>query len=166
MQNDSVRAFINGVVTPSESWWHANEAVWDAYMSYSKSVGVSGVAGGVNSLMKYLHHQLDFEIGDVRKTIGDEQIRGKTGLYVQGAPGIHLPSGVYFGRTHDGQPVLEIVDVDEAVMVTEECPVCGEQHRHGREPLLLGGKVEFSHRVAHCPTPDRPRGYFLTRGDE
>lgn len=172
MENDTVRAFINGRVEQSSSWWHSNGAIWNAYFSHCEEHGATGVVGGANALIKYLNSQLDFPITDARKVVGGERQYGKTGLYVEGAPGILLEDwrgnevGVYFERTHDGLPVLEVVDVEEYRMMTEPCPACGEQHTHGREPPLLDGEIEFSHRASHCPTDTRPSGYYLAVAED
>lgn len=166
MDDDTVKAFINWGIEPSDRWWHSNRAIWEAYLGRCEAHGMVAV-GGANALMKYLASQLEFELQGVRKTVAGEQVRGKAGLYVEGAPGVLLESwrgeevGVYFERTHGGQPVLEIVEVDGYEMTTEPCPACGEQHTHGREQPLLDGEIEYTHRASHCPTPERPGGYYL-----
>lgn len=56
------------------------------------------------------------------------------------------------GDTFRGDPILEVDRIEGNQSVTEECPGCGETHRHG-----VPGNVEYykmAHRMSHCGSGD------------
>jgi hypothetical protein len=59
----------------------------------------------------------------------------------------------------DEKPVVEISTADETHYIVDECPICGETHRHGSVPELEVG--ETTTRGTHCRTENAPGEYEL-----
>lgn len=62
---------------------------------------------------------------------------------------------------HRGEPIIPVtLDPSRRQAVIEDCPICGEDHRHSAlDPALLEGRL--SNRASHCHVRGDPGGYYL-----
>ena len=68
----------------------------------------------------------------------------------------------------NGWGIITIDEITDTHLIIDECPFCGDTHRHGNAADL--DYLELTHRVSHCTDADyynlETGGYYITIHDD